>query len=149
MSTKRLGLHQSIAALGVVLSLLFVGYEIRQNTQIARASAVQTTQGQIVQWQTETSLDDDWIRIHTFLSSEGGTYADLSPRDANKYGWVVNSTVRLMEIRFRQVQLGVLSDEDLEIGGGVSNAAWWRSPHVIDWWQSADRSQVWAPDFLH
>ena len=148
MSADRLGLQQSIAAAGVILSLLFVGYEIRQNTRIARAAAVQTTQGQIVQWQSETSLDDDWVRIHTFVQREGGTFAELSPRDQTKYAWVVGSTVRLMETRYRQVQLGVLSEDDLLIGGGAANPGWYQAPHYIDWWKSEDRTRSWAPDFI-
>jgi hypothetical protein len=139
--------HQLVAALGVVLSLLFVGWEIRQNTRVARASAVQTTQGQIVAWQTETALDDDWIRIQTFLT-EGGTFAELSAEDRMRYNWVVASTVRLLETRYRQTQLGIMDPDDLGIGGGTSNPAWFQAPAFLDWWRSADRTRQWAPDFL-
>lgn len=141
-------IERAAAAAGVILSLLFVGYEIRQNTQVARASAVQATSDQIIQWQTETSLDADWIRIITFLRREGGTYADLSPEDQERFGWVVNSTVRIMENRFRQMQMGVISESDLGVSGGTSNANWFRSPYLIDWWESAPRENAWAPDFL-
>ena len=39
MSTKAIG--ETLAALSVVASLIFVGYEIRQNTVAARAAAYQ------------------------------------------------------------------------------------------------------------
>lgn len=144
---KRLDLSQLVATLGVILSLLFVGYEIRQNTQVARAAAVQSTIEQIIEWQTTVSSDDDWIRILESLSN-GGTYADLSPVDQIRYGWVVSVTVRIMENRFRQMQLGVISPEDLGIGGGTANPNWFRSDHFIDWWTSSDRDRSWTPDFL-
>ena len=34
-------LGESLAALGVVVSLLFVGYEIRQNTQLSKAASLE------------------------------------------------------------------------------------------------------------
>lgn len=140
-------LERAAAALGVILSLLFVGYEIRQNTQVARGTAVQATAEQIIQWQTEVATDPEWIRVITFLR-EGGSFHDLSPEDRQRYQWVVTSTVRIMENRFRQMELGVISREDLGIGGGTSNSAWFRSPYFLEWWQNADQTRSWAPDFL-
>jgi len=143
----RLGVEKLAAALGVIVSLLFVGYEIRQNTQVARAAAVQATTDQIIGWQTEAARDPDWIRVITYLY-EGGSYAELSAEDKTRYGWTVSATVRVMENRFRQLQLGVIDREDLGIGGGTSNPAWFRSPFFLDWWRSADRSTMWSADFL-
>ena len=40
MSTK--AIRETLAALGLIASLLFVGFEIRQNTIAARASAYQS-----------------------------------------------------------------------------------------------------------
>lgn len=140
-------LERGAAALGVILSLLFVGYEIRQNTQVARGAAVQATTDQIIQWQTEVSTDPEWIRVITFLR-EGGSYHDLSPEDRQRYQWVVSATVRAMENRFRQMEFGVIDQGDLGFGGGTSNTAWFRSPYFLDWWQAADRGESWAPDFL-
>lgn len=135
------------AMAGVVLSLMFVGYEIRQNTQIARAAAVQATVEQIIQWQTQSASDENWIRIIAFLR-EGGSYAELSNLDQVRYGWIVAPTVRITENRFRQMKLGVISKEDLGIAGGTSNPSWFQSPHFLDWWRSTDRTTAWAPDFL-
>lgn len=147
MPTDRKSLQQAAGALGVILSLLFVGYEIRQNTQVARASAVQATAAQIVDWQTEVALDPDWVRIMTFLG-QGGRFADLSAEDRMRYQWVVSATVRIMDNRFRQMQLGVIDAEDLGVGGGTANPNWFRSDHLLDWWRSQDRTTQWAPDFL-
>ncbi|MDX1626099.1 MAG: hypothetical protein R3323_06265 [Wenzhouxiangellaceae bacterium] len=146
-SAKRFDLAQSIGMLGVVVSLLFVGWEIRQNTQVARAAAVQATIEQIIEWQTDVALNDDWIRIIDFLNT-GGSYAELAPVDQQRYGWVVSATVRIMENRFRQMQLGVISSEDLGVGGGTANPNWFRSDHFISYWTEVDRTRSWTPDFL-
>jgi hypothetical protein len=143
----RVAVEKMLAALGVIFSLLFVGYEIGQNTKVARATAVQGTTDQIIQWQTERVQDPDWIRIITFLY-EDGRFADLSPEDQTRYSWTVSATVRIMENRYRQLLLGIIDKEDLGVGGGMSNPAWFRSHHFIDWWRSSDRTRSWSADFL-
>ena len=51
MSQDRMKWQQAGATLGVIISLVFVGYEIRQNTNVARAAAVQAISEQVIQWQ--------------------------------------------------------------------------------------------------
>lgn len=141
------GIEQTIAVIGVIVSLLFVGYEIRQNTQVARAAAVQATSDQIMEWQNAAAHDEEWLRVITFLRS-GGSFGDLSDLDKQRYQWVVNPTVRIMENRYRQMQLGVIDPEDMGAVGGTSNPYWFRSPHFLAWWQASDQTKSWAPDFL-
>ena len=143
----KIDLPQLVATVGVILSLMFVGYEVRQNTQVARAAAVQSTIEQIVEWGTQSASNPEMMRIMAFLNN-GGRYAELSATDQALYGWTVGQTVRIMENRFRQMQLGVISAEDIGIGGGTSNPAWFRSRHFLDWWTSIDRTRSWAPDYL-
>lgn len=147
MSDTRRSLEQLGAAVGVMLSLAFVGLEIRQNTRINRAAAVQAITTEIVQWQTAASQNDHWIRILGFLEN-GGRYEDLSPEDVMRYRWVVTPTERFMEARFVQAQLGVIREDDLFAGGGVSNKAWFQSPHFLAFWASRDQTQRWSPEFI-
>lgn len=147
MERGRLNLQQVGATIGVILSLVFVGYEIRQNTQVAQAGALQGTVEQILDWQVEAASDPDWIRIIHFLRT-GGSFSELDSIDREKYRWMVSPTVRIMENRFRQMQLGVIDPSDTGVGGGTSNPAWFQSPHFLEWWSSYDQSQGWASDFL-
>ena len=78
----------------------------------------------------------------------GAEYSDLSPLDQQKYNWIVSSTVRITENRFRQMEMGVIQEADLGAGGGVANLRWFRSPHFLAWWASEERTTSWAPDFL-
>ena len=71
---KKIELGQMITVLaniGVIAGILFLGYELRQNTLVSRAAALQSIAEKIIEWQTATALDDDWIRIITFLESDG------------------------------------------------------------------------------
>lgn len=139
--------ERTLATLGLIISMLFVGWEIRQNTQVARAAAIQATGDQIIQWQTEVGLNDDWIRIISFLR-EGGQFEDLTPEDRQRYSYVVSATVRIMELRYRQMQMGIIAPEDMGAYGGTSNPYWFRSSHFLAWWNGLDAENSWSPDFL-
>ena len=136
-TVSKRSIGQFFAAAGVILSLLFVGYEIRQNNTIARAAAVQGTVEQIIQWQTEAAQDSDWMRILTSLQS-GGRYADLSPEDRTRYHYFVQPTIRITENRFRQMQLGIIDQGDLGVAGGTSNPFWFQSQHLLDFWHGSN-----------
>ena len=144
---KNHNIQQLGTALGVIASLLFVAYEIRQNTQTARATAILSISEQIIEWQTASSLDDNWIRIITFLDS-GGSLEELSPEDIQRYRWIVTSTIRITENRFRQVQLGITEPEDLYTAGGVAHKNWFQSQHFLDYWQSVDQTRRFSADFV-
>ena len=96
-SSKR-AIGQFFAAAGVVLSLIFVGYEIRQNTDAVRSATLQGIADQSFQ-----------LRIMTALNA-GESLDGLSPEDRTRVGWVVSATTRIMENRFRQYQLGTLDE---------------------------------------
>ena len=147
---KRPGWRETAEVIGVlgVISLIFVALEIRQNTNAVRSAAVQAISEQVIDWQTSVALDNDWIRIASFLLEEGGTYSDLPPRDRVKYLYVVNPTIRIMENRYRQVKLGVIDPDELDVSGGRANISWYRSRHFLDYWRSSDPAQIWSPDFV-
>lgn len=147
MTREASGTERTLATLGVVISLLFVGWEIRQNTNVARAAAIQATGEQIIEWQTELATDGDYIRVIAFLRN-GGTFEELSPEDKQRYGYAVSATVRIMENRFRQMKMRIIDPGDLGAYGGTSNPNWFRSEHFLAWWESTDPEGSWAPDFL-
>ena len=137
-----------LGAVGVVASLVFVGLEVRQNTLISRGAAVQSITEQVNDWQIEMASNDDWIRISVFLINDGGTYAELSAEDRMRYRYVVTPTIRIMENRYRQVQLGIIDPSELEVGGGKANTYWYRSAHFIEFWQAGEMKIRWTPDFI-
>jgi len=61
------------------------------------------------------------MRIISFLQVEGGTYGELNPRDRVKYQYAVNPVIRIMDNRYRQMQLGVIDLAELDAGGGRGN----------------------------
>ena len=148
MSRPDLGqLMTVLANIGVIAGIVFLGFEIRQNTLVSRGAALQGIAEQVVEFQLAAALDDDWIRIITFLDG-GGTYSKLSPEDRLRYGWLVGVSVRIMELRYRQAQLGIIDASTVDVHGGKANVAWYRSDHFRAYWQDVDQTVLWTPDFV-
>ncbi len=136
-----------LANIGVIAGILFLGFEIRQNTLISRGAAVQSISEQINDWQIEMASNEEWIRVQTFLNN-GGTYAELSEEDRTRYLYVASPVIRVMENRYRQVQLGIIDSSELEVGGGKANTYWYRSAHFIEFWHASDPEIRWSQDFI-
>jgi len=61
--TDLANLAQIVAAIGVVVSLLYVGYQIRQNTSAVRSAAAQTVHEHFAKWYQMVAADPELARI--------------------------------------------------------------------------------------
>ena len=147
MSTRSTRLQQGIAAVGVILSLVFVGLEIRENTKAVRGATMQAISDQSSLGLLEGAADTDWIRILTHLGA-GGEYEDLSPEDRMRYNLRASATVRMMENRWRQRELGILGSAGLGIGTGMRNTAWYQSEHFRTYWREENMAAAFEPAFV-
>jgi len=139
--------RETLAALGVIASLVFVGAEIRQNTRAVRSTTAQAISDQAFEFSLYQAQDEEWLRIYTFLQA-GGTRAELSAIDQQRHSLALVAGLRVMENRFRQFQLGAISLAELEASGGTRNTGWYRAQHWIDFWNDTDQPARWSPDFV-
>jgi hypothetical protein len=101
-------LRETVGFVGVIASLVFVGLEIRQNTQAAQAAAVQEATNVARQQVQMYALDPEANRI----SMIGGPNPDeLSAEEWSRYRWMMVSFFWGMQGLHSQWQLGVLPDE--------------------------------------
>jgi len=140
-------IQQGVAAVGVVLSLLFVGLEIRENTKAVRGATIQAISDQSILGLLEGAADPDWIRILTRLGS-GDAFGDLSPEDRMRYNLRASAIARVMENRWRQRELGILDDSGLGIGAGMRNTGWYHSEHFRAYWRQENMAAVFEPAFV-
>jgi hypothetical protein len=147
MSERSTRFQQGLAAVGVILSLVFVGVEIRENTQAVQGATVQAISDQGVLHLLEGAADPDWIRILTLLN-DGTGFRDLSPEDQMRYNLRASVTARMMENRWRQRKLGVLGESSLSVSSGARNTDWYRSEHFRTFWQDANMASLYEPDFV-
>lgn len=119
----------TVGTIGLILGLIFVGYETRQNTGAIR--------GQTVHDIAEMSLSLSLMGIETTEVREANAIAvnsspqALSDEQALLMDWWMTGALRVMENRFRQFELGTL--DDLGATGGRANI--YRSYFFRDWWE--------------
>jgi hypothetical protein len=100
--TRRTGLRDAVAATGVILSLLFVGYEIRQNTAAQQSSTIEGLLDQRVELTIAAWTDSDMTRVIRRLR-EGALGADLTPDDLQRGRLFLITYARILEGAWRQV----------------------------------------------
>jgi hypothetical protein len=139
--------RQNVAMIGVILSLLFVGYEIRQNTKMIQGATIQAISDQSIAGVLSGAADSEWVRILSFFD-QGGTFEELGPDDKMRFNMRASATARMMENRWRQTQLGVLDESGLEVGTGIRNTGWYQSDHFKAYWEHYDMHNSMDPEFV-
>ena len=122
------------------VSLVFVGYELRQNNQVARAAAVQAIADQSIEVINTFISDPESVRLLSGVL-DGAAPADFTDVENTKLRLMFLAQLRIAESRYRQADLGVVNDPT--IFGGAASAL--RSPYFRERWPSL-RNSV-APDF--
>jgi hypothetical protein len=139
--SNRAGIGQAVATAGVILSLAMVAYEIRANTNAVVSQTIQSLAGQ----QGELALigiDNPDLRDAFSVASRDGVAA-LSDDQVNILTWFYTGVMRVTENRFRQFQLGTLSEDALiQLG---ARGALFRNPFFAAYWRT--QAGMHSPDF--
>ncbi len=128
-------LRETLAALGVIASMVFVGTEIRQNTLQARAAAYQEIGHQAAEWY-RSRLDNERLR---------NLEIDARYRRENLSSWTASDWMmmsyhhldglRLWQTLELQIEQGVLPPTAIDaLGYGMTAAAYWADAAWVCFW---------------
>ena len=117
MEKARISVPNLLSATAVVLSLLFVGFEIRQNTAAQRSATIEGIASQRIEFNTATWSDDRMPGLLRRLR-QGAVSADFTPDETEKQlrTWCI-TYLRIQESAHRQVVVGVIGEDDYNISG--------------------------------
>jgi hypothetical protein len=124
----------------VVLSLIFVAYEVRQNTISARAAAIQEIGIATAEMWGETARDPEMIRLlqgRTDVPFDEWTADDWSRFLAQMLAWS-----RLAETGLLQVKEGLLPASSLETLGYANTKYWLQHDGINCLWKHRLRFMV-------
>jgi len=126
----------------IVVSLVFVGYELRQSTAIARSDAYSNFSSQFFDLASSAALDGRMSRLISEVN-RGALPGDFQPEDQVSIRMYQAAAVRVWEGLFRSVQAGVLPEDALESAGSgiLINNNYFRST-----WAST--KQLYTSDFI-
>ncbi len=107
---------EAIGLVAIVLSIIFLAFEVRQNTQAMRATAIQATTEVSRQQLLMLVTDQDVHRIEMLGHNDPD---QLTSEEQRRYFYMIRSFWLGMQGLFRQWQLGVLPDEEWKVMSGV------------------------------
>ncbi|MBK50991.1 MAG: hypothetical protein CMQ45_01230 [Gammaproteobacteria bacterium] len=119
MKTHRLA--EIFGMIGVVLSLIFVGVEVNQNTNLSRNQAYLDFSESLKDLTLQIATDDVLPSLIA-RTVAGETRIDFSIEDQVRLNSMQIATVRVWEGLFRSWQSGLLPEETIintNIGGGI------------------------------
>lgn len=135
-------LGQVLATLSVVLSLGFVGFEIRQNTVVARITASQVFTQQLIDI-NQIVITDLYAPLNTRINA-GELRDDFTPDELLRIDVTIESILRIWESLYRSVQAGVTDPEMIE---GLRDG---RGPFFNDYFRESwpDYKGAFTDDFV-
>jgi hypothetical protein len=99
-----------VANLGVIASLVFLGFEVRQNTNIAKASAYRENMQDIAQWRELIISDPELARLFNTYSSEG--FEALDDTGQTRISAFVFNIIGAYENAYFARRYGIVGDEE-------------------------------------
>ena len=133
--------RDTLAAVGVIGSMVFVGLEIRQNTAAVRGATLQAISDAYTDFVHTNSLDPAYREVER-LVFRGATMDELTAEQSHLIGTNVIAWVGMLENTFVQNRLGLVSDQVFE--GYGWNRQFHRTPYFEEWWES--RAHLWVSD---
>ena len=136
-----------VGAGAVVISLIYVGVQLKLNNSLSRANAFQQINFQFAEVASQLSSDAELARIYR-IAAEGG---DLDPDEAIRYTAYLTSFFAFLENAHIQEQSGLLADFILESEGTIDFMAphfskLLQCPAAARWWQEECKN-IFSPDF--
>ena len=121
-----------IGVLGVIGSLIFVAFEIQQNTSATLSTAMQAISDQSVSINLALAQDSELrATFRTSLSEDG--LDRLTEDQTVQLGSYYVAILRMHQNRFQLIQLGIVDDEDVYSAGGYGDTYY--SPFFKEFWR--------------
>jgi len=122
---NRKAVREGFAAAGVIASLIFVGYEIRQNTAVARAAAYQDIGFSVLETFRQNAHDPQLAALFV-VANDTTRWDELSESDLMQLQQGLMGSMRAWEAIYRQVGEGILPPDAIRwFGYGLEPLPWW------------------------
>jgi len=117
-----------VGIFSIVVSLIFVGYELRQNSSIARFDAFTTISMSLAEYNQILSTDPQLMSIFAEVY-EGASSSDFTPEENIQISLQYQALLRIWDSLFRAVDEEILPASYLELVGraGAFNNPYFRT----------------------
>jgi len=122
-------LGEFFGGIAVIVSLVYLALQVRQNTLSLRTENYSRTLDRIAAIQSQLSRDGEFSRL---LARGVADASALTPRERIQFTWILYETFGAFEFMFHAAQTRALPDE-----------VWERWSATVAWWLSFPGAQVW------
>jgi len=129
---------QTIAAIAVIISLIYVGFQVRQNTQATQVSAAQAF---VDAYNTFTSVLTDTEDVADIFLRGSNDFQSLSNTERLRFTAAMGQLFRLFQAAHIQWQKSAL-DDDLWSGLLVAMGDTMQSSGAKEWWPGTRPNQA-------
>lgn len=135
-----------LSAVGVIVSLLYLSYQIRVNTKTVKAEATQATYIGWSEFNYEVSKHPQVTEIDRMWNPETH-WDDFSEEDKVKLGFVCRSIIERFEAEFSLYEAGILKSEVWE-KHRMYCSSFVGLPAVSIWWKSEKEQPICSLSFI-
>ena len=130
-------LAQTVASMGVIVSLIFVGLQIRQNTRALERAEHNSTMGQLTVIRQAIAQNRDIAELMT-----AGLHGErtMDAADQLRLGQMLAEQAWAAFQIWDRTQRGIFPQGTFEVLGGALLGTVLRTPGGAAWWQSAKQS---------
>jgi hypothetical protein len=130
-------LAQTVASIGVIVSLIFVGLQIRQNTRALERAEHNSTMGQLTVIRQAIAQNRDIAELMT-----AGLHGErtMDAADQLRLGQMLAEQAWAAFQIWDRTQRGIFPQGTFEVMGGALLGTVLRTPGGADWWHSAKQS---------
>ncbi len=111
---NRSSIPEALAAIGVIVSLIFIGVEIRQNTAAARGATFQAISEGAAQSAFDAAANDRLPRLFAQIRASDPPLSEFSAEEQERLRFIYLFAVRRLENVWVQVNEGVVDQGAFE-----------------------------------
>ena len=136
-------IREVVSAAAVVLSLVFVGLEVRQNTTAVRGATMQAISDATSSYNLEMSLDEEFAGLAARVT-DGATQEDFTSAENQQLILSLFAFVGMLENTYLQHREGLVPDAVFESYGWNDGVI--RTPYFARFWETVAANVV-SPEF--
>jgi hypothetical protein len=139
-------LGEALSGLAVVVSLLYVGFELRANTRSVRASSAALSQDSLAAMNEMIAAESGLASLLTRADREGSR-DKLDADEAFRVTLLLRSNMQRFEAMYFRYAAGLL-EEKVWLVRRNWLAGWLKTPLVADWWRTERHSSLYTDKFI-
>ena len=137
-------LGEIAGAAAVVVSLLYVGRELKQSSTVARLQGIQATNEKLFEWAMAMGTDPDIANLMVRVQAVGCEAADFSTVERAQIEFIYHALLSLTHTIYERHSEGLITGDELD-RWAAQNAGVMSSPYLCGIWPRMKPN--FAPDY--